>query len=448
MKKYFVLVIFTIITLMSSMVFASASAMFEVVEDNICTIKVNDYSKFEKKLISSDISKRQVTLQMKITNDSVADIRSGEVVLVLDNSKSMIDNEVSSGVTRKDAIFNSTKNLINDLLSGEHNLKVGIVSFSSVEDQTLAGTINDAQLVSELTANATELNNAIDSIACINGQTTDLEAGITLGEQLFSNANINKYMIILTDGLPNVAIDYDHVYFSDDVINKSKTKLQELTNSYEVIAMLTGIQDSSATVTGTTYTYGQYAEMVFGTQENPTTDIFYNINDPQIEETLQDIYKQLTPVSKTLKDIKIIDYFPQKIVDNFDFAYVASPNIGSISAVIDTTNNSIVWTIGNLASGETAYVQYTLTLKDNYSSDILGLILDTNEKVDITYTDFDGTPGSKTSDVTPKVRVTEPAPELPKTGKTSLIIAISLIATSIGAISGFAFLKIVKKMKQ
>ncbi len=32
-------------------------------------------------------------------------------------------------------------------------------------------------------------------------------------------------MIVLTDGVPNVALNYDKSYYSDDVISKNKIKI-------------------------------------------------------------------------------------------------------------------------------------------------------------------------------------------------------------------------------
>ena len=87
-----------------------------------------------------------------------------------------------------------------------------------------------------------------------------------------------------------------------------------------------------------------------------------------IEETVTTIYNSLMPISQSYKNIQIVDYFPKEIIDNFDFAYVEKANIGEISAKVDTTNNSITWTIPELASGQTATVQYKLKLKQNFDS--------------------------------------------------------------------------------
>lgn len=409
MKKYISLVIFIIITLISSMVFATSSAttVFEVVEDNVCTITLNEYSEFEKRMISYDIENRQVTIQMQITNGSVEEQPTGEIMLVIDNSDSMTA-QTSTGSIRRDLVFNSTKTLVSKLLADNENLKVGAVSFSTFSNES-EGTTADASLVSELTSDVSALTTAIDNIQT-DGLRTDLEAGLEVASSYFSDDDNNKYIIILTDGVPNVALNCTDEYYSDEVIEQTKSKLLSLSDEgYNIITMLTGISDPDVKPTDTSFgTYQEIINEIFGTAENPTAGKFYYIQDSEIEETIvNNIYNDLLPVSQSLTDITITDYFPQEIVDNFDFEYVASPNIGEISAEIDTTNNCIIWTIGELASGETATVQYTLTLIDDYDSDIVGVILDTNERVDITYKDFDGNDQSQTSDETPKVRITE-----------------------------------------
>ena len=244
---------------------------------------------------------------------------------------------------RKDLVFNSAKSLVNKILEGNENVKVGAVSFSTNTDVSLEGTIDDASLVSELTTDANTLTNAIDTIEA-NGPRTDLDAGITLASEHFSSAETNKYIIVLTDGVPNVAVDYNKEYYSDDVINKTKTKLQTLSaEGYNIITMLTGISNPNENAT-TQYTYQQIIDSIFGTEQTPTAGKFYYIQDDEIENTIvNDIYNDLIPASQSITDINIVDYFPQDIVDNFDFAYVASPNIGEISAEIDPTNNSITF---------------------------------------------------------------------------------------------------------
>lgn len=459
MKKKIFLVTFLLVLLIANISFASYSTVtMSVVEEPVCTINLTENSKFEKKLISKDLNNKEVTIQLQVSNEEISNKLEGEVVLLIDNSESMT-HETSTGAIRKDLVFNSAKTLVTNLLEGNDVLKIGIVSFST-KSTFDDGTIDDACLVSALTNNTSSLLSAIDSIEA-NGPRTDLDAGLTLAKNQFSNEENNKYLIVLTDGVPNVAINYDKNYYSDDVIAKTKSKLQSISSSnINIITMLTGIADDSIIPTTTTKSYAEIISEVFGTSENPTAGQFYYITDEKIESTVNDIYNSLVSVDRTLRDITIIDYFPQEIIDNFDFKYVKETNIGTISTKVDTTNNSITWTIPKLEVGKTALVQYKLKLKETFDSSIVGKILNTNEKVDITYIDFNNSEKSKDSDVTPKLKLEEPSPStpseespkelpkvLPKAGITQIIAFVSSAFFILIIFSAIKIISINKKMK-
>ena len=189
--------------------------------------------------------------------------------------------------------------------------------------------------------------------------------------------------------------------------------------------MLTGINNEEATFRkqeNNIYTYGQVINNVFGTEENPTIGKFYKIQDSDIEETITNkIYRDLLPIEKTLNDIVVVDYFPQYIVDNFEMTYVEGIDVSNISTQIDTETNSITWNLKKLEAGKSAIIRYNLTLRDEYDEKIIGQILDTNEKVDIEFKDFDGENQNKKSEITPKIKLTaviQPEPQLPAKDET------------------------------
>ncbi|MCI8637236.1 MAG: VWA domain-containing protein [Clostridia bacterium] len=435
MKNKIFMGLFLIIILIANVSFASYSTVtMSVVEEPICTIKLEENSKFEKKLIAKDLANKEVTLQLQVINGEIADKPTGEIMLVLDDSNSM--NDKVSGTTRKDLIFNSAKSLITSFLENNTQLKIGVVRFSTNTDVSKEGTIADASVVSPLSNDATALNNSISSIET-NGPRTDLQAGLSLASEQFTKTDNNKYMIILTDGVPNVAIDYDKNYYSDDVINKTKKQLQTLSSQgIKITTMLSGINDESYVPATTTKNFGEIIKEIFGTPDKPTVGNFYYVTDAEIEKTIKtDIYNALIPIEKTLKNITVVDYFPEEIIKNFDFAYVSNANIGTISSKVDTTNNSITWTIPELSSGKTATVQYKLKLKENFDSAIVDKILNTNKKVDIDYIDLDEVKQTKTSDITPKIKLTEPPAVLPKAGTLTLIgfsvLTIGLLVYSV-----------------
>ena len=440
MKKSVFITLFLILILITNISLASYETVtMTVVEEPVCTIEIGENSKFEKKLIEKNLNNKEVTLQLQVTNEETSIQPNGEVMLVIDNSKSMEDT-VDGSTTRQDLVIESAKTLVNTILNGNENLKVGVVSFSTNEDVSKEGTIEDANLVSDLSSNSEALISAISNIQ-YTGPRTDLESGLSLASQYFTEDVNNKYIIVLTDGVPNVALNYDGVYYSDDVIAKTKAQLQALdTAGYNVITMLTGISDADSipATRPDEKTYGDIIEEIFGTEETPTVGKFYYVQDSEIEKTItEDIYNDLLPIEKILTDITVTDYFPQEIIDNFEFAYVSEPNIGTISTEVNTENNSITWTISELQPGETATVQYTLKLKEDFDSNIINKILDTNEKVDISYTDFNEEHVEDSSDVTPKLKLTEPPVVLPKAGTP---IMITLFVIAIGLL-GYSFVK-------
>ena len=438
MKNKIFIVTFLIIILLSTISMASYSTVtMEVVEEPVCTIEIGENSEFEKRLIEKNLNNKEVTLQLQVTNNEEAIKLTGEAMIVIDNSDSMEELVSGSDLTRKDLVLQSANSLVTRLLEDNSNLSIGVVGFSSSTDTSQEGTLQDAFLVSELSNNVDELTNAISNIDA-NGARTDLDAGLTLANEYFTETQNNKYMIVLTDGVPNIALDYDNVYYSDTVIENTRQTMLDLEDSgIQLYTVLTGIteQEENEPATGVSKTYGEIISEIFGAPEDPTAGRFYYISDDEIEETISNtIYNELLPESVTYTDFTIVDYFPQEIIDNFEFAYVSQASHGNISAEVDDTTNSITWTIPELKAGETATVQYTLKLKENFDSSIVDQILDTNERDDIGYTDNEGTPHELTSDVTPKLRLTEPPAVLPAAGTTILtvflVIAIGLLIFS------------------
>ena len=436
MKKKIFITLFLILILLANVSFASYSTVtMTVVEEPICKIKFTENSGFEKKLISKDLNNKEVTIQLQVTNHELANKPTGEVVLVIDNSNSMKDL-TNTGEVRSEIIKSSAKTLVSDLLTDNISLKVGVVSFSTSSEKNsegfvTLGTENDSKLLTNLTSDISTLNTAIDTITYVaEGESsyTNLQSGLNRARKLFSTENNDKYIIVLTDGVPNVILNRNEVKYNEETISATKSEYTSIISSgIDTITMLTGIEGGNASLE-TDYTYNEYIESIFGTNENPTAGEFYYITDDKIEETITtDIYNALIPSNSSFKDITIVDYFPKEIVDNFDFAYVTENNVGLITTTIDKTNNSITWAIPELAIGQTATVQYKLKLKENFDSSIVDKVLNTNKKVDITYTDFNDEEQEKTSDVTPKLKLAEPPTVLPKAGIKTLIITSVLV---------------------
>ena len=451
-----ILFIFVSSTVLAETV-SSEKATFEVVEKNKCRIDIKENAYFEKELISYDLDKKEVTIGLKVVNNSTIESDDPcEVVLLIDNSSSM-NESISTGNTRMSTIINSAKTLTSSLFTNP-NIKMSVVSFSSAnsgginyEDPNWVeeGNLTDAKLIKSMTNNKNEILSAITSIGNNDkGDRTNIQAGLRIASNQFTGTIDNKYIVLLSDGIPNLSIGVHTIIYDQADIDNTKSELQAL--ELDGINIITMLSDSNST--GTIHsnddigTYGDVVEAVFGTELNPTAGKFYHISDSQIEETVTEtILGDLTSVKgETLRDIDIYDYFPQDIVNNFNFEYVQEPTKGTVSEDIDLQTNSILWHIDELKSGETATLSYKLKLKDNIDSKIIKVILDTNEKVDITTANVVDENGNKkvlTSDKTPKVRVNlESTPKdetvaptpIPQTGT---IIFVSLFFGSIVVIA-------------
>ena len=104
-----------------------------ILEKPTCTINFGTNSFIERSVIAEDLDNKNITLQLAIKNNEEILKPSGEIMLVIDNSKSMLET-VSDSKTREDLVIGSAKTLITNLLENNEKLKIGVVSFSSNSD--------------------------------------------------------------------------------------------------------------------------------------------------------------------------------------------------------------------------------------------------------------------------------------------------------------------------
>ena len=455
-KLLFSLCLFFLVICLSFNTFAATTGKttLELVENTVCTINVDDLAKFEKKITKFSKEEKSATLTLSLKNTKVSEstTKPVEVFLVIDNSASMRENKVGD-ITREQAVINSANKLVDELFEANKNAKVGLVSFSSLDTAKgeTEGTINDGKLLLTLSDSKSKIKETISSIPTTNaGPRTNIEAGITIASQNYTkNENTNRYIVLLTDGCPNNDLSGTFAKYSGTVASNTKSKLQSIEKGgINIIGAMIGL-NSTVVEQQSGKTYQALAEEVFGTTANPTISNYYYVNDTaeDIESTIVNkIYSNIiVKKDNTLKNFVIKDYFPKEIIDNFNFEYVASPNLGEISQKVDTTDNSITWTIPELKEGETATVSYKLTLKDNYNKEIIDKILPTNTKVDLKGEDSDGKKYEETSTDSPKVRVLSQKDNtiantvIPQTGEGNAITTIICVITTVGTIAGIRY---------
>ena len=133
-KTKTLLTLFLLITLLATISNAAyKDVTMSVVEEPTATINYGANSIVERSVVSKDLDNKEITMQLKVTNNEEATKPTGEVMLVIDNSKSMLDL-VSADKTREDLVINSAKTLIENLLKDNTQLKIGAVSFSTSTD--------------------------------------------------------------------------------------------------------------------------------------------------------------------------------------------------------------------------------------------------------------------------------------------------------------------------
>ena len=473
MKKYLslILTIFMLV-LLSTSVFAAetakADATMTLVENNVCNITFGKYGEFEKKLIKCETNDKTIDIGLTVKNNQEALLdKAGEVVLLIDSSNSMSTRQVTIGdktTTRKQLVIDSALQLVDKLLSSNSDIKIGVVEFATSTDVSKEGTEDDAKAITTaLTNQKSDIVSALNTISSdVMGSRTNIDIGLKTANKLLetsTDSDANKYIVVLTDAVPNTAEGVKVDLYTEASADPTKTTLTSLKESgINVISMLIDIQDEEIKITGrpedaTFKTYKDVAQYVFGTPLSPTSGSVYYVNDSDVLDTVTNkIYSELVPVNEyVLTDIVIKDYFPQNIIDNFDFSYLTQPEIGTVSAEVDKTDNSITWTISNLAPGETANFSYRLSLKDTFSSEILDVNLPTNENVTIDYKENQVPGDQKQNNKCPVVKLEVekqpvdntiiPDKEMPKTGSNTAIISGSLITLSIiiGAISFVAY---------
>ena len=455
MKKSFKFIVTLIVLLLISTAcfaatpVAKGDAQMHLVEDNVNTQTFGRFGEFEKKMVQIDTTNKTIDIQLTAKNnqESLAN-RNADIVLLIDASNSMAQNNVdynNETISRKQLVLNAAEQLIDKLLDSNENIRIGLVEFATSTEPSTEGTEADAKIITnQLTNNKDTLKQGLTTIESDTmGARTDIEVGLETAESLINtsnSANTNKYVVVLTDAVPNTAKGVVADVYTEKSADPTKAKLQDLgTKGIEVISMLINISDDPIVLSGRPEeepfkTYKEVAEYIFGTATNPTAGPVYYVTDEQVVNTVtNNIYAELVPENDyILTDIVIKDYFPQNIIDNFEFALLTNPEIGNVTAEVNKNDNSITWTIDRLEPGQVATFIYRLTLKDTFSSDIVGLNLPTNENVTIDYKENDIPGDTVQNNKSPIVALDVPAPkDIPQTGSNTPIIAGSLISVAV-----------------
>ena len=191
-KILILIIFFTVILLLGSVVYAS-STLTEKVKEEATPIIINE-GKLSKKIIGLNQENNEVTMQLNFQAGESKVIKGNtEIIFLIDNSSSMNSRIGNSNDTRKIKVTNSTKELINNISNNNSNAKMGIVYFSS-----------SAGVLQGLTNSKEQLLSACNNFGhqSTSGSTNMIE-GINLAKSNFTSDSNNKILVLLTDGIPS-----------------------------------------------------------------------------------------------------------------------------------------------------------------------------------------------------------------------------------------------------
>ena len=444
----------------------SSDSTIELFNEKLCEINLNDMGKLTKELTSFDKNKKEAIVTLTVTNSMKEQtyVKPLEVFLILDSSNSM--TKAYENQTKIQYVAQTATSFIEDLFGHFTNLKVGLVSFSSIDPLTdtssTLGTEDDAKLLLPLSNSKDAIENAINTYTQNKGPYTNIEAGLSIAESNFTNStDSEKHIILISDGVPNVSLNTENTLtYSGVNAQNTKNRLLKLqSKGYKISSILMRLDESSVVnpvapmVEGENrhMTYGELVEEIFGTVNNPTAGNFYYINYNNLTTTLtENIYNTIVAsMDNTIKNIVIKDYFPKEIIDNFNFEYVKSPNVGEVSQQISRTDNSITWNIELLKENSTGTLSYKLSLKDKYDKEIANKLIPINTKLDIEYeTVFEKFNNS--SEDFPQIKLnyedkTIAEEKLPQTGDYSFMFLILAVICVIAYI--ITRIKLMNKLK-
>ena len=417
----------------------------------------NNQGYISKAIIDTDEEKGEVTIEIKLLNSEKKLETENETY---ENTEIIIivpENIVSSDENGKLSEYSQyIETLATRVFEKNSKTKIGIVGmkgpisdsyidengkmvYGEKNEGSKAGTADDAELVVNMTNDISVIKNGLQNM---NNQKlryyNNFEAAIKLSKSSFSN-KVNKILISLYDTVPSTSIGqcsqvsyggwsgYDTIEEAvnaknEKMVKTTKQEILSLKNSNIDFILLRPDDtdfdqkwyDVSSGELILDFDGSSYVKELYGTMQSPTYGKLYSLNEDSLQEIVTEkIYEDIMEtVGKPITYAKIVDYFPTKIIKNFDFEYVEGPNIGTVSEGIEEQTNSISWDIGTLDGNETATLKYKLKIKDMKNEGLLNKTIATNEKVVVTYKDIESKDYTVELTNNPKIKLSEVKEEL------------------------------------
>ena len=444
-------IIFVILSLLSNVYATDLKTELTVVEQaSELKYLENDQGNISKTIVEVNKDVGEVTIELKVANEG----KEKEEKEIYDNTEIyiLVSENLSNNKDKLAQYTNYIETLSNNIFKKNSNTKIGIIGIKGTifdgkldesgnmiwgenDEGDVDGTAENAEIIAKLTNSVDEIKNGLNEMNLSNNRyRINLQAAVKLANTSYSTKT-NKVLISLYDGVPDIAIGVctqvshggifsEYSTLEEAVIGKHK-KIVKYTKN-EILKLKTSnisfiqLRPDNTSYDETWYdaTTGEkslefdgspYVQDLYGTMENPVYGKMYTLNDATLDKIVtQYIYEDLMEIIQAdINNVKIVDYFPEDIIKNFEFSYVGNPSIGTVTDSINTENNTITWDIGSLKGDEVATVRYKLKIKNMKNENILNKTITTNEKVVLTYQDTDDKDYTVTLSSSPKIKLTE-----------------------------------------
>lgn len=371
---------------------------------------------------------------------------AAQVYLVLDCSYSMDteieikENNNTYKITKLEIEKRIAKNIINSLLTGEKNIYIGLVVFTGVCYRRVA-----------LTNNVDTLTNALDGeIEFSDKGYTNILGALDKANESFINSdanNSNKYMFLLSDGLPTSDGNKENTLYRVDysspdaasliaendaklekIAQNTKTKLENIENNdkVKVFSVITNLEDEKDK---------NMLDNIFKNNKNDEYNKFYNVDS--IENVSKEIVKEFEKyVKESIETINHEGYSlnvagRDKIKDNFEtFKYKNTNCFQALDMEINTSNLEDFKEYAKELFNKTSI---TITSKECTANLYYGTLPDPNPKVE---TNEDGEVVHTTYYVESLVWLTAPDIYLTKLPQYTITPKISVTGLAVVASTG------------
>ena len=468
LKRFFLcfIIILFIVSIFSGAKAAGLETSLNIIQ-KASEIKIleNNQGTLDKKITSIDNKKGEVDIQLNLKN----------VVSNGQSEKEKFENTeiyilLSENIVKKEETMTEYINYIEILATKifEQNqkTKIGIIGikgtvsdvtydekgnaiFGDKDEGGVAGTANDAEIVANLTNNITNIKNNIKNMNTSKTKyRMNLQAAIRLAKKSYSD-KVNKILISLYDNVPDIAIGVKSSVSSggtggyatteeavkaknQNIVNRTKEDILTLkTNSIDFILLRP--DDTSfdqkwySTTTGKLeldFDGSPYVKALYGTIDNPIYGKMYSLNNENLEKIVTEyIYADIMgKIGNTMKKVVIRDYFPDEILKNFELLISENNKVNTDITKLEI-DNLITWNIGDLETGKNATLSYTLKIKDMNNQELLNKTVATNQKVELTYTNYLNKSIVTVLNSSPKIQLAEVKEENENNGMADNTIA-------------------------